>query len=667
MRSKIVIQKPTDTSVGLIGVDSLLEVYDNTKSGDLVVVYPGTYDLGANGIKLKDGVNFLFMPGVVINSTNPNGAFYDDGVEVHCTIQGSPKIINGAGAAINLTNQSSSCPLNNKNLTVHNLPDPVLFNEGDIVTLEGGATYKHNGTTWKPLVDEYDLYIDSSNYTQFNQLIETIEKLHVSVFVDLGDNQDLLIDELWHAGKKYLKMYFRVSYPGVSTIVPIRGLISRSIHISSNLSIEIRIGKNTGVPSAIFGLDASDITATYKDYTVSVAQGLVALTGATQGQYAYVQSHKVVYKLEGSDPTQLINWKPQVDFGLFLKEAETLEIIRPEYMTFDINGDDDPDAALSAEFGNNLPIGTYVIYVTDEVGVKRYAGEDSWDNLSYDDYNIQTYINFYGDSKTSIRVFGFSCLQYDLLTDFNEIDYVGYSLKINDSTIADLDVRSTSRLLVQNCKINNFYTTKNLKYVGDETLGYYHYYYFENTSFDTALSTLALQTYTVFAMCAFVGCKLPYMQGVTKSAFILASYNFHTPGNYSNLFTTNIMKNCLWHDGSPMYKLDYRIMTAIFVDSSGNPDALDGPKIFEEGVLLQSTITASGPSILISVDHVGTLLNNLGSMGIPLFIGNNVADDSALLGRVSDATSYSFRLYTNTLPADEEQPIDAQFTINLIR
>lgn len=148
MRSKIVIQKPTDTSVGLIGVDSLLEVYDNTKSGDLVVVYPGTYDLGANGIKLKDGVNFLFMPGVVINSTNPNGAFYDDGVEVHCTIQGSPKIINGAGAAINLTNLSSSCPLNNKNLTVHNLPNPVLFNEGDIVTVEGGATYKHNGSDW---------------------------------------------------------------------------------------------------------------------------------------------------------------------------------------------------------------------------------------------------------------------------------------------------------------------------------------------------------------------------------------------------------------------------------------------------------------------------------------------------------------------------------------
>jgi hypothetical protein len=75
MRSKIVIVKTTPTGASLIGVDSLTQVYDNTQSGDLVTVYPGTYDIGNNSIVLKDGVNWSFMGKPTIISSSTNGTF----------------------------------------------------------------------------------------------------------------------------------------------------------------------------------------------------------------------------------------------------------------------------------------------------------------------------------------------------------------------------------------------------------------------------------------------------------------------------------------------------------------------------------------------------------------------------------------------------------------
>ncbi len=107
MRSKIVIQKPTATSIGLIGLDSLLDVYDNTQAGDLVIVYPGTYDIGNNSIQLKDGVNWKFMPGVTISSDSTDGTFKDNGVAVNIKIDGIPYIINtNNGGMINLSGAS---------------------------------------------------------------------------------------------------------------------------------------------------------------------------------------------------------------------------------------------------------------------------------------------------------------------------------------------------------------------------------------------------------------------------------------------------------------------------------------------------------------------------------------------------------------------------------
>lgn len=63
-------------------------------SGDLIVVYPGTYDVGNNSILLKDGVNWQFMPGVTITSSSANGTFYDNNVAVNVKFEGEPIIDN---------------------------------------------------------------------------------------------------------------------------------------------------------------------------------------------------------------------------------------------------------------------------------------------------------------------------------------------------------------------------------------------------------------------------------------------------------------------------------------------------------------------------------------------------------------------------------------------
>lgn len=97
MRSRIVIQKFTSGGVGLIGVDSLLDVYDATQEGDLVIVYGNKlhpFLLGDNTIQLKDGVNWKFLGIPTISGDSPNGTFsdYDNAVNVH--FEGKVDVVN---------------------------------------------------------------------------------------------------------------------------------------------------------------------------------------------------------------------------------------------------------------------------------------------------------------------------------------------------------------------------------------------------------------------------------------------------------------------------------------------------------------------------------------------------------------------------------------------
>ena len=103
MRSKIVIMKPTASGVGLIGVDSLLDVYDNTVAGDLVTVYPGTYDMGTDNLKLKPGVTLQRVGNPTITSDNATGTIVavDSNGDIETGI--GTASITGKGRIINTT------------------------------------------------------------------------------------------------------------------------------------------------------------------------------------------------------------------------------------------------------------------------------------------------------------------------------------------------------------------------------------------------------------------------------------------------------------------------------------------------------------------------------------------------------------------------------------
>jgi hypothetical protein len=91
------------------GLYDLLDVYDNTTSGDLVIV-KGNHDIGDNSIHLKDGVNWLFMGNPTISSDSSNGTIKDGGVDIDTHFQGKLTIQNSVSPAyrISLSNASSS-------------------------------------------------------------------------------------------------------------------------------------------------------------------------------------------------------------------------------------------------------------------------------------------------------------------------------------------------------------------------------------------------------------------------------------------------------------------------------------------------------------------------------------------------------------------------------
>lgn len=76
----------------VVGAETLTDIESETVSGDLVIVYPGTYDLVDQPIKLIDGVSWRFEPGVIITTTN-NNIFIDDDNVVNVNMLGQPSLI----------------------------------------------------------------------------------------------------------------------------------------------------------------------------------------------------------------------------------------------------------------------------------------------------------------------------------------------------------------------------------------------------------------------------------------------------------------------------------------------------------------------------------------------------------------------------------------------
>ncbi len=96
-KSPIEILRTFNNAVTVRPLNDLTAINENTLPGDLVVVYPGTYDIAAKQIILKSEVNWEFHDGVTISSTNPNGTFTDNNTEVITSWKGSPVISNSNG------------------------------------------------------------------------------------------------------------------------------------------------------------------------------------------------------------------------------------------------------------------------------------------------------------------------------------------------------------------------------------------------------------------------------------------------------------------------------------------------------------------------------------------------------------------------------------------
>ncbi len=96
-KSPIEILRSYNNVVTIRPLNDLTAINENTLPGDLVVVYPGNYDLAAKQIILKNGVNWEFHEGVTITSTNPNGTFTDNNTAAVTSWKGSPVISNKNG------------------------------------------------------------------------------------------------------------------------------------------------------------------------------------------------------------------------------------------------------------------------------------------------------------------------------------------------------------------------------------------------------------------------------------------------------------------------------------------------------------------------------------------------------------------------------------------
>lgn len=84
------------------GTDTLLEAAQKALTGDLIIVFPGTYDIGSEIIKLVNDIHWQFSAGVEITGTHVNGVFTDNGVSLNTQWTGRPKI-NGLVSTINTT------------------------------------------------------------------------------------------------------------------------------------------------------------------------------------------------------------------------------------------------------------------------------------------------------------------------------------------------------------------------------------------------------------------------------------------------------------------------------------------------------------------------------------------------------------------------------------
>lgn len=120
MYSKIILLKTSGLSQGF---NDLQEAENAAVAGDCIVVYPGTYDLGAGQLVLKNGVNKKFMPGVTITSSHAQATIWDNDDAVIQAWEGRPVITNtGDGEKYLFENANTSISISPETMSGDLLP-----------------------------------------------------------------------------------------------------------------------------------------------------------------------------------------------------------------------------------------------------------------------------------------------------------------------------------------------------------------------------------------------------------------------------------------------------------------------------------------------------------------------------------------------------------------
>lgn len=92
-----IITKPSNViSVGIENCDynSLISAMNSAVPGDLILVFPGTYNLGTSSLILKNGVDIECLGTVIITSSNSVATITDNGTQCLMRLKGFPEIIN---------------------------------------------------------------------------------------------------------------------------------------------------------------------------------------------------------------------------------------------------------------------------------------------------------------------------------------------------------------------------------------------------------------------------------------------------------------------------------------------------------------------------------------------------------------------------------------------
>jgi len=176
-----------------LGFENVQTAVNSASSGDLVSIYPGTYD---GGIVLKNNVDLFLLPNAIISSSELTGTLRDNGNQINIVIEGRGDIYNISGSSyeIVLTHPSSSIE---KTLRANSL------NNGDFLRVElvsGSLNFVNKSThELKSLIlDSKIIYVSTSDdlsakvaLATSSQLIDVGPGTH-----NLGSNQVILKNDV---------------------------------------------------------------------------------------------------------------------------------------------------------------------------------------------------------------------------------------------------------------------------------------------------------------------------------------------------------------------------------------------------------------------------------------------------------------------------------------